>query len=110
MLEFPKNALACQLTDRLKNIVNWVSNKCNDEWTEYYAVELMDKLVAYSQPKDGSECLPEDHATIGATCKSYLSLSNINTIIDIEKSLVKITTELVIINWIDLHYSWHWYS
>ena len=98
MLEFPKNALACQLTDRLKNIVNWVSNKCNDEWTEYYAVELMDKLVAYSQPKDGSECLPEDHATIGATCKSYLSLSNINTIIDIEKSLVKITTELVIIN------------
>jgi len=73
MLEFPKNALACQLTDRLKNIVNWVSNKCNDEWTEYYAVELMDKLIAYSQPKDGSECLPEDHATIGATSRKYNS-------------------------------------
>jgi hypothetical protein len=73
MLEFPKNALACQLTQRLKNIVNWVSNKCNDEWTEYYAVELMDKLVAYSQPKDGSECLPEDHDSIGATSRKYNS-------------------------------------
>ena len=46
MLEFPKNALACQLTNRLKDIVDWVSNKCNEEWTEYYGVELMDKLVA----------------------------------------------------------------
>ena len=75
MLEFPKNALACQLTNRLKDIVDWVSNKCNEEWTEYYGVELMNKLVTYSQPADGSQCLDESHESIPAQCKYLVQMN-----------------------------------
>ena len=69
MLEMPRNALACDLAQRLKDVVDYVGQKCNDEWVAYYGGELMDSLIANSQPADGSECLAVGHASAHAACK-----------------------------------------
>lgn len=71
LLEFPKNALACQLSTRLQEVVNYVGNKCNDEWNQYYGQVLMTKLIAFSQPADGSECIPEHHDDTVQIARKY---------------------------------------
>ena len=69
MLEMPRTALACDLAQRLKDVVDYVGQKCNDEWVAYYGGELMDSLIANSQPADGSECVSSRHTSAVAACK-----------------------------------------
>ena len=64
MLEMPKNQLACQVTGRMKAIFEYVSQRCDDNWTRHYG-SLMDSLEAASAPVDGSECPHVDAGLAG---------------------------------------------
>ena len=74
MLEMPRSALACDLAQRLKDVVEYVGQKCNDEWVAYYGGKLMDNLIANSQPADGSECVHHETSAAGAAGEYHFYL------------------------------------
>ena len=55
MLEMPKNQLACQITQRIRSIYEYVGQRCDDTWNSHFG-SIMNQLESSSSPSDGSDC------------------------------------------------------
>ncbi|CAG5096014.1 Oidioi.mRNA.OKI2018_I69.XSR.g14439.t1.cds [Oikopleura dioica] len=55
LLDFPTDERACQLALRAKEVYEYMSERCDLEWRQYYG-NIIDELIESSENSDGSPC------------------------------------------------------